>query len=215
MLINEKFTDIRIIETRKKLKMAMIHHLTNVSYSEISINAIAKTAGVNRSTFYNHYQNKNELLVDIKEEIICDFIASFKAPYLKKKSFKRNDISPKTVKLFHNVYEHRRFYEAIVKSDIVHLFQNELSNALKDIFIDELDLPYLKINREINSIYSASAIVGMVFSWVKNGFVYSPDYMAEQLIGIINIPINQSLIAHNSMDFSRKKKWKDTLSEHQ
>lgn len=196
MLINDRFTDIRILETRKKLKMAMIHHLANDSYSEISINVIVNTAKVNRSTFYNHYQNKSELLNDLKEEVIHDFIASFKAPYLNRKSFKRNEISPKTVELFHNVYKHRGFYEAIIKSDMVYIFQNDLSKAVKNVFIHELNLSHLKINREINSDYSASAIVGMIFSWVENGFIYSPDYMAAQLMEIINVPINQTLITN-------------------
>ena len=46
-------------------------------YSEIELVEIAKKAGVNRSTFYLHYDNIYELLEETVERLHKEFIGSF------------------------------------------------------------------------------------------------------------------------------------------
>jgi AcrR family transcriptional regulator len=194
VLKSEKYLDLRIIKTRKKIKTAMIHLMSKENYAAITINSIVKHANVNRSSFYNHYANKDELLEDLLEEIVSDLIDSYRMPYTDMKTFKLNDLSPRTIVLFQNVYKHRDFYRMIVQSDIIFRFQRKLTNEIKNIFLKELKLAHPKINQEVNSAYHAYALVGTIIDWVENGFKYSPDYMAEQLVEIITMPSDQSLI---------------------
>ena len=53
---------IKIEKSRILLKQALLHLLLEKSYSSISIQELCKEAKVGRSTFYNHYHDKHDIL---------------------------------------------------------------------------------------------------------------------------------------------------------
>lgn len=65
--------DLRIKRTRKYLCNALFDLLQKNSFDKLSINDICNKAMVHRSTFYNHFTDKNDLLNyaldDIQEEM--------------------------------------------------------------------------------------------------------------------------------------------------
>jgi len=194
VLKSEKFLDVRIVKSRRKIKNAMVGLMSSHSYSDITINDIVTKAQVNRGTFYNHFDNKDELLNEIMDEIVSELLDAYRLPYLHIKTFQLNEIAPKIV-FFQNVYKHKEFYRMIVHSERMYLFHTKLTRALTSLSMNELGLQHLKINREIYSGYSAHAIAGMIIDWVDKGFVYSPEYMAEQLMEFITMQPTQSLVA--------------------
>ena len=60
---NEK-QDLRIIKTKKVLYMALVDLMREKTFEEIKVSEICARALVNRSTFYAHYEDKYEFLVD-------------------------------------------------------------------------------------------------------------------------------------------------------
>lgn len=60
------------------MDQALINLLDKKDLEYITIKEICQTAGVNRSTFYLHYDNINELLQEAFEMIYKDFSQSFK-----------------------------------------------------------------------------------------------------------------------------------------
>ena len=63
--------------TAVKLDKALIKLLDTKDFAEISIKDICEKAGVNRSTFYLHYQNTYELLKETQNYILKDFLDTF------------------------------------------------------------------------------------------------------------------------------------------
>ena len=61
--------DLRIIKTRNALREALVTLMKDKQFEEIKISDICDTALVNRSTFYAHYEDKYELLVDIIDSL--------------------------------------------------------------------------------------------------------------------------------------------------
>jgi hypothetical protein len=60
--------------------------------------------------------------------------------------------------------------------------------SLKNILTDELLLEENddQINQELHVVYSMHALLGLVFYWIEHNYHYSPAYMQEQLVKIIN-----------------------------
>ena len=58
--------DKRIINSKNKIEASFINCLINKSIDEITINEICDGADINRSTFYAHYIDKNDLYKDIE-----------------------------------------------------------------------------------------------------------------------------------------------------
>ncbi|MDN4478901.1 TetR/AcrR family transcriptional regulator [Demequina sp. SYSU T00039] len=56
--------DARIVRTRRSLQEALFALARERGVDEISVSDIAARAGVNRSTFYQHYSDKETLLAD-------------------------------------------------------------------------------------------------------------------------------------------------------
>lgn len=56
--------DARIVKTRRRLQEALFALARERGVDEVSVSDIAARAGVNRSTFYQHYSDKETLLAD-------------------------------------------------------------------------------------------------------------------------------------------------------
>jgi len=55
----------RVIETKQKIKNALVKMLEETSIEKISIKKLCEIAEVNRATFYNHYGSQFDVLEDV------------------------------------------------------------------------------------------------------------------------------------------------------
>ncbi|EHJ52602.1 TetR/AcrR family transcriptional regulator [Streptococcus macacae] len=79
--------DRRIIKTKASIKQAMLVCLASHYFSEITIEAICKEAQCSRSTFYAHYDNKEEVIDAISKEIIEQIRPYMKQTFDEPKAF--------------------------------------------------------------------------------------------------------------------------------
>ncbi len=63
--------------TAAKMNNALFWLLEEKSFYDITIKEVCERAGVNRSTFYAHYQNTYELLEETQNNLINEFFNSF------------------------------------------------------------------------------------------------------------------------------------------
>ncbi len=66
--------DPRIARTRSSLREALFALTREHALDEISISDIAERAGINRSTYYQHYSDKDTLLAEALDAVIDDAI---------------------------------------------------------------------------------------------------------------------------------------------
>ncbi|MCD7949595.1 MAG: TetR/AcrR family transcriptional regulator [Erysipelotrichaceae bacterium] len=85
--------DLRVIKNKNAIKTAFLNLLDNKDYNDITVSQICKNALVSRTTFYFHYENKEELLeslyLDIMEEFSNQLLDSYKAPKKELKKYIR------------------------------------------------------------------------------------------------------------------------------
>ncbi len=67
----------KYFNTAVKMDKALLKLLEKKDFEYISIKEICKEAGVNRSTFYLHYENTSDLLKETSDYIIDNFFACF------------------------------------------------------------------------------------------------------------------------------------------
>ena len=67
----------KYFNTAVKMDKALLKLLEKKDFEYISIKEICSTAGVNRSTFYLHYENTNDLLRETSDYIIDNFLTYF------------------------------------------------------------------------------------------------------------------------------------------
>lgn len=185
MTVSHKKIDRRIIRSKEALKHAFMQLMSQKRFATISITEIVELANYNRGTFYTHYESKEALLDEIMSELIEDLLRSFRAPYEKTDVIRINELPAASITLFDHIYEHASIYTILLKSDVLSLVRDKMFEALKNIVTEELEHTVSDINQELMTIYSMSALLGLVFYWIENGFVYSPSYMQEQLVKML------------------------------
>jgi AcrR family transcriptional regulator len=62
--------DRRVIYTKMMLKESLINLLEKKDISKISVKEICKNADINRTTFYNHYNDQYDLMRKLENELI-------------------------------------------------------------------------------------------------------------------------------------------------
>lgn len=181
--------DRRVKKTKAALKEALITLMKEKDFREISITEIVQLADLNRGTFYKHYHFREDLLEEIINDVTDDLIASYREPYLNTASFDPRILTANAIKIFDHVAKHADFYTLVVNSNVLNSFQNKLCETLINISLQDLlnERADLKVDLRLLASYHIYAIYGMIIEWIKGGYAYSSEYMAEQLLTIIQI----------------------------
>ena len=132
----EKKKDLRIIKTQNLLYASLIKLMKDKSFEEIKVADICNEAYINRSTFYSHYNDKYELLVDFVNELKNNLLNSLEKnenlsiyikgdeKYIEAQNEKINEIS--TDKSNIAITDCYNFYEIADKSkDIIRKYDNQ------------------------------------------------------------------------------------------
>lgn len=82
----------KYFNTALLMNKALLVLLEKKDFELITIKDICEKAGVNRSTFYLHYQNTLELLQECLENIINDFFAKFQAANITKLNIEKSSL---------------------------------------------------------------------------------------------------------------------------
>ena len=64
--------------TKEDIKEALIQLLSEEKFENISISKLCKRAGINRGTFYLHYEDKYQMIDSFKSEIISQLCIFFR-----------------------------------------------------------------------------------------------------------------------------------------
>ncbi|WP_405175281.1 TetR/AcrR family transcriptional regulator [Paenibacillus sp. FSL H8-0261] len=190
----------RTSKSKKELKNALILLMEKKNFRTITITDIVTLADLNRGTFYKHYQTKEELLNELIDDVLEDLVKAYKDPYLHTDKFMLSELTTSSIKIFEHVVSYSNFYTIIVNSNVLPGFQNKICDILKELTKQDLvavNNTNNNINIELFSSYTAYALFGLIMEWVKGGFKYTANHMAEQLIQILsfnshNVVINTS-----------------------
>lgn len=186
--------DRRINKSKNALKDALILLMEEKEFKSITITEIVQLANLNRGTFYKHYPTQEELLNELIEDVLSDLASSYRDPYITIPDFDVGKISASSIKIFDHVERYSRFYTIIINSNVLPGFQNRICQVLKELVQSDLtnQLPNPAIDRSLLSSYNAYALFGLIIEWVNEGFTFSPNQMADQLIHIITYQNPQS-----------------------
>lgn len=168
--------DPRTIRTQEKLKTALLTLLQEgQSLHQISIHKLTKKANLNRTTFYLHYQNINELqehLINEILQVLTDKMENLSATF-------DNNQKERLILLLDYLLEQRNYILALVQYEQV---EKHLHLIMKDLIETRRNLSN-NIGRKIivDPNIKAASIIGIVTWWLKNALHLNPAYIAEQI----------------------------------
>ena len=164
--------------TANKMGSALITLLESKEFADISIMDICNQAGVNRSTFYAHYDNTYDLLQQTYQGMISNFLTecTFDDPVdlsdmRKLNTDDLNFISPKyLLPYLKYIKDHKRLFK--IYADNAHAFE---SSNMDDYMIENLFVPiYAKHGVTDKKLiyymqkYFLKGIDAIINEWVRN-----------------------------------------------
>lgn len=173
--------DLRVLKTRKNIKTSFVNLLLVKDFKDITIQNIIDEALIGRSTFYDHYYDKYDLLTQLVEETLDDFRIFINSRFILKS---HEDF----IYFFSNLIEYyskqRNAFLALLKvhTESVDLYRS-LFNILKDgcsSYFDNIDIELKsKIPKEFFCRMYASTAITSIQWYIENDEKYTPEYLME------------------------------------
>lgn len=157
----------------KSFKELVLHH----PIEKITIKEITDRAGVIRPTFYNHFQDKYELL----EWIIHTDLLEPIRPLIENKM-----VNEALLLLFMNMEKEREFYMKAARLEGQNSFELIARGCVKEILLEVMEtnatdkiskFPWLTHERIAE--YYAQSMCSVVIVWIKSGMSISPKELVE------------------------------------
>ena len=215
--------DRRVQKTRKLLQDALIELVAEKSYESVSIREILERANVGRSTFYAHFQDKDQLLHSILDRLDGLFVQHEKLFLDAKKNFGDADImnlaqefSP-TFSLFQFIGQNQRFFKAMLGNRGYGIFAKPVydyvfahvhglfTKPAHNDMVAHMHAPfkmlrshekYGSLESEIAAHYFVSALMGIMVWWVEKDMPCTAEEI-DRLFRQLAIPSFGQVLAAN------------------
>ena len=160
---SRKHTDMRITRTREAIRSAFTDMICEMDYEQITIKELTERAGVNRKTFYLHFDSLDDLLGEMQNEMSKRFmerIKDLKPPY---------DMDKITRAFYLSMEESGKFGERLACSGNYHYINRRMVNAImRDTWREEnakAKDPYLQ---NIVMAYVSQSTLAIYRQWVAD-----------------------------------------------
>lgn len=173
----------KYFKSAEKMHTALLTLLDRKDFELISVKEICETAGVNRSTFYLHYDNVNDLLHETVEAVYKDFFGRFGAegPGALDIDEKKEDelflVTPKYLMPYLDFVEENRklFYLMYEKNEMMGA-EKTYETWFKTIFgpiLTRFGVPQKE--QPLIMVFYLKGIIGVVTEWVRGECTESKD----------------------------------------
>ena len=164
--------------------------LSQKSYTKITVQEIIDEANVGRSTFYAHFQTKDELL----GEMCTDLFGHVFSEHLGMESthdFSLTQGGPDEVitHILYHLRDNKRNITGILNSEsgeiFLFYFKQYLNQLVEKCLLSHIERTNTKVPEEFLLNHISGSFVTMVQWWIRNGLKQSPEELAGWYLAVI------------------------------
>ncbi|MEG1241415.1 MAG: TetR/AcrR family transcriptional regulator [Oscillospiraceae bacterium] len=168
--------------TRKEIVASFLRLLEKKPFAKITIKDIADDCGINRNTFYYHYQDIYGLaeaifIKDVEKEIAhTQWYENWQEFYLKSIRFFKEHVN-----ITYNIYNS-------VKRDKLENYVFRITNTFMRDFVnrDAEGLSVSEEDRRFIADFYTYAFEGVALNWVENGMKQEPEELIQKMGPLID-----------------------------
>ena len=164
-------------QTKLKIATALIELVAKTDYSKISVQMIAKKAGINRQTFYYHFSDKDELLRFIYYTEALNFLTSDELSLA--------NWEEQVLQMLRAIYQRREFYRKTVadrKEILIREFSKIVGRLFRKLFEDFDTENYLsESDKDFYGHFFTYGCSGVLLAWIEDDYPVAPFEVATQM----------------------------------
>lgn len=175
--------DRRVIRTKQLIKDALIRLMERKKLAEITVSELAREAGVDRRTFYLHYDNIYDIVAEIDDEAIQKLEKAVCA------------WNPAEGQDYFDVYtdimlSNLSYYERIIKDRSYYTLEHRCKEIMRNDLLNHLrkDSQMDPLTRDFYAEYVASGIINMYTHWIRT----EKPMPVEQLTQMVREAVTES-----------------------
>ncbi len=184
--------DPRILRTQESLQTALLDLCRTHDFATLSISSIVDAAGVNRSTFYQHYADKETLLADALDGFAADAQAQLDAA-----GADGVEIHPRELVLryFVHVRDNAALYQTVLSSSgppvIVERLVNRVSELARRGLVTQPVVASGKMPVNIAAASLAGSFVGILREWINMTPLPSAESATDWAWAVLTTPVGE------------------------
>ena len=177
----------RAAQRQRAIQESLLELMRTQRYDQIAVSDVCAHAGIPRRTFYNHFESKDEVLDSILDDMLLEFkleamfdfnqgVAVMEESFVR---FFRNWLGPNREKL-----------ELLLKNGLgTRLIErSRISNREERVgFPRPEELPEELV--QIGTLWGTTGFFTILFYWVENGCVQSPEQMGKYTAWVLSEPL--------------------------
>ncbi len=159
--------DRRVRRTRQRLEDALLELMLEKGYDKMTVQDLIDRADIGRSTFYAHYETKDDLLISSLER----FTEGLLDP-------ENGELLP-AEELFEHLGEHHRLFRKLIGSRGIVLAMNAITDRIyrRARQVAERS-PVHGVAPDVHASYLTGSLLSLVTWWLDHDMPYTPAEMA-------------------------------------
>ena len=181
--------DRRQQKTRTAIFNAFETLLTQKNYNKITVREIIDTADVGRTTFYDHFETKDELLRELCEHLFRHVFSNHSGienPH----NVPLTEGDPKGIitHILCHLKDNGHSIARLIAGESSEIFLTYFKKYTDDLLMKTLlnkMTPKLQIPESFLKNHISGSFVNMIQWWIRNGMKESPEKLAEYFLAVI------------------------------
>jgi AcrR family transcriptional regulator len=195
MMQSQPKTDRRVLRTRAALRQALMELIREKGYDALTVEEITQHANLGRATFYLHYRDKDDLLLEEFSQLAQErvqvlsevpFSAWLPSGTEGGTAAENKPIQP-FLMVFQHVADNAELYRILLKNQS----SNRIAGRIREILIESINqfvqtkaktdpIPILfEVPVELLAAYFNGALVSSIDWWLENTQQYSVEEMTR------------------------------------
>lgn len=177
--MNSEKENRSVLRTQRLLKDGLTQLMKEKPIQKISVKELTDLVNLNRGTFYLHYKDIYDLMEQLENDLLDEFLAITEA-------HSATDMNghpfPLLLDLFKFLKKNQEFTHILLIENRDQIFVDKLKDLLRKRCLDDWTLIFANASEELCEIYSAfilSGCIGIIENWMRTGATQPPEVIAE------------------------------------
>lgn len=182
----KKKEDLRVVKTKANLYRGLMELMKDQTFEEIKVSDICNKSMINRSTFYDHFNDKYELLQSLMEDLKEELEEKIK---VEKEIHSIREYYIETINLLlTHITENISIYSSVIKNNsnsiahdmMINTILNSVTKYINENYVNESNIPTERI-----VLFYASGLLNICLEEMKDPTSFNKDNILKYFENLI------------------------------